>query len=245
MNARRALLACAAAAIGCALALVPAGSASAGGSDGATPYVVDPAGIALVGVAYPDNGHVNIRTADGDTYGLHFESKCITRTDAECAGARHDAAQYIGQAFIPWSAFGLDPAAACVEWVQVSLYNEHHGEGGQSPVGNGCSSSVVVPEPEPVVERPALPAVGPAAVSAVASAPQHLAVTGWSPAQSWLLVGGLLSVFVGWVAWAMSEASRVTRARHRVEPVRETQRVELAPKTPAAPRYRRSRPASP
>lgn len=103
------------------------------GSESPTPYTVDRTGITLpTGQAFPDNGHVNIRW-NGGSAGLHFESKCITRTDAECAGARHEAAQYIGARFIPWTAFGV-PADACIEWVQIAQYQEHYGEGGQSPV---------------------------------------------------------------------------------------------------------------
>ncbi len=110
-----------------------ASAARAGGSDSATPYTVDSTGITLpTGSTFPDNGHVNIRW-DGGSANLHFEGKCITRTDAECAGPRHDAAQYIGRSFIPWSAFGV-PTTACITWVQISTFNEHYGEGHQPPV---------------------------------------------------------------------------------------------------------------
>src|SRR5690606_1826245 len=110
---------------------------------------VDAAGVTLpAGVTFPDGGHVNVRTTSGD-YGIHFEGKCVTRTDAECAGARHAAAQFIGQSLLPWSAFGIDSAAVCVVWVQVSMYSEHFGEGGQSPVGAGCAAPTVTPQPTP------------------------------------------------------------------------------------------------
>lgn len=94
------------------------------GSDSPTPYTVSVEGITLPdGVTFPDNGHVNIK-ADGVGYGLHLEGKCVERTDAECAGALHDAAQYIGKEFIPWTAFGsFDPCS--VSWVQISMYDEH------------------------------------------------------------------------------------------------------------------------
>lgn len=119
-----------------------------GGSDSPTPYSVTDTGITLpAGSTFPDNGHVNIRMLAGNTTGLHFESKCITRDDAECAGARHEAAQYIGASFIPWSAFGVDITTECVTWVQISTYNEHFGEGGQPPIGALCSGTDV-PEPE-------------------------------------------------------------------------------------------------
>lgn len=113
--------------------VVFATAARAAGSDSPTPYTVDRTGITLpAGETFPDGAHVNVRW-DGGAAGLHFEGKCVTRTDAECAGARHDAAQFIGASFIPWAAFGV-PADACVVWVQISTYSEHFGEGGQSPV---------------------------------------------------------------------------------------------------------------
>lgn len=114
-------------------AFIAPASAWAGGSDSPTPYTVDQTGITLpAGDTFRDNGHVNITSNPSGT-NLHFEGKCITRTDAECAGARHDAAQFIGKSFIPWSAFGLS-GEFCVSWVQISNYNEHFGEGGQAPI---------------------------------------------------------------------------------------------------------------
>jgi len=115
-------------------------SASAAGSDAPTPYTVDTAGITLpVDVSFTDNGHVNVHTSVGNR-NLHFEGKCIDRTDAECAGDRHVTAQFIGASFLPWSAFNLGDTF-CVSWVQLSGFNEHFGEGKQEPV---CVS------PEPV-----------------------------------------------------------------------------------------------
>jgi len=115
-----------------------------GGSDSPTPYTVDQSGITLpAGQALEDNGHINVRTESG-TVNLHAESKCIQREDAECAGVRHEQAQFIGQSFIPWSAFGL-VAPFCVEWVQWSGAPEHFGEGGQAPVCVGAPT----PEPTP------------------------------------------------------------------------------------------------
>lgn len=125
-----------------------------GGSNGPTPYTVDANGITLPsGDVFPDNGHVNVRTAVGKTAGVHFEGKCINRTDAECAGSRHDQAQFIGKGFIPWSAFGIDPAKECVVWVQISHYNQHFGEGGQDPVGK-CKGSETPKPTEPVEPCP-------------------------------------------------------------------------------------------
>lgn len=121
--------------------------ANAAGSDGSTPYSVTTDGITLPsGSTFQDNGHVNLRTTVGN-FNMHFEGKCITRTDAECSGARHDAAQFIGKSFIPWSAFGLT-GQFCVSWVQISQFNEHFGEGGQTPVCVGT------PPVEPPVEEP-------------------------------------------------------------------------------------------
>ncbi len=128
--------------LGLGLAVVGSSTAYAGGSDSPTPYTVDQTGITLpAGDTFRDNGHVNIRTNLGNP-GLHFEGKCINRTDAECAGARHAAAQFIEKSFIPWSAFGLN-GEFCVSWVQISQYNEHFVEGGQAPVGMGCEQPPV------------------------------------------------------------------------------------------------------
>lgn len=124
--------------------------AAAAGSDSPTPYTVDTAGITLpAGQSFPDNGHVNVRWTGGAA-GLHFEGKCVTRTDAECAGGRHAAAQFIGRSFIPWSAFGV-PADACVTWVQIAQFTEHFGEGGQAPV---CLTEE---EPCPTTTTPTTP----------------------------------------------------------------------------------------
>ncbi len=127
-------------------------AANAGGSDSPTPYSVTESGITLpAGDVFRDNGHVNIKTSGG-ARGLHFEGKCVIRTDAECAGQRHDAAQFIGQTTIPWSAFGLS-GEFCVTWVQISQYNEHFGEGGQPSVcvGEKKTPTPEVPLPDPEV----------------------------------------------------------------------------------------------
>lgn len=123
--------------------------ASTGGSDAPTPYTVDLNGITLPeGATFKDNGHINIETTSGKKTNTHFEAKCITRTDAECAGARHDAAQLIGKNFAPWSALGIDIETECVSWVQIHDYNQHFGEGGQKPVGKACGDTT------PPVEEP-------------------------------------------------------------------------------------------
>jgi len=160
-----------------ATALAAALLLSSGGSDAPTPYTVDPTGITLpAGVTFPDNGHVNIRTSAGVTLNLHFESKCINRTDAECAGPRHAAAQFIGASFIPWTAFGLSPTD-CVAWTQLSDYPEHYGEGGQPPI---CLTPPVTPPTEPPVVVP--PTEPPVVVPPVTQPPVEAPPTPVPPA---------------------------------------------------------------
>lgn len=146
-----------------ALVIAPASLAWAGGSDDTTPYEVTGKGIQLPeGDVFPDNGHVNVKASkNGAQLGqAHFEGKCIDRTDAECAGTRHDVAQYIGKAFIPWSVLGVQ-AGDCVGWVQLSHYNEHFGEGGQEPVCLDTPAPAVTPEPKPTPTFPATPPTEP------------------------------------------------------------------------------------
>lgn len=102
------------------------GPASATGSDSPTPYTVDANGVTLpTGDTFPDGGHVNIKyTVNGGPVqekGIHFESL-----------NNQPSGQWIGKSNLPWSAFELS-GQFCVTWVQVSLYNEHFGEGGQQP----------------------------------------------------------------------------------------------------------------
>lgn len=95
---------------------------SRGGSDGVTPYSVTKDGLTLpAGCFFEDNGHVNIKTSVGPK-NIHFESR-----------NNQPSGQWIGQSFLPWSAFGLT-GDFCVTWVQMSAFNEHFGEGGQKPV---------------------------------------------------------------------------------------------------------------
>lgn len=128
-----------------ALALVFGSTpAYAAGSNDPTPYTVTLEGIQLSdNVTFQDGGHINV-TSNGVTYNVHFEAKCINRTDAECAGDRHKWAQFIGKSFIGWDSIGIDMKHPyCISWVQLSQYNEHFGEGGQSPVGTapGCGGN--------------------------------------------------------------------------------------------------------
>lgn len=118
------------------LAISPA-TAFAGGSDSPTPYEVTVEGVTLPdGETFPAHGHVNVRI-DGVGYGIHFDPN-----------NGHPGGQWIGASFIPWSAFGVD--TGCAEWVQLSQYNEHFGEGGQDPICFGDET----PEPEPEPEEP-------------------------------------------------------------------------------------------
>lgn len=129
--------------LGLGLAVVGSSTAYAGGSDSPTPYTVTVDGIQLPdGVSFRDNGHVNIKTNLGNA-GIHFESQNWP--------ADHPKTFYIGENFLPWDAFGFDKAKLCVSWVQIDFYNEHVGEGGQSPVGMGC-------EQPPVDQCEAIPA---------------------------------------------------------------------------------------
>lgn len=133
-----------------AMVLVTQPASANGGSDGPIPYVVGTDGISLPeGDVFPDNGHINVRLGSGKTVGVHFEGKCIDRSDAECAGDRHDHAQYIGKSFIPWSAMGVNIDKECVVWVQISHYNQHFGEGGQPPVGSCGVKPTPSPTPTP------------------------------------------------------------------------------------------------
>lgn len=128
-------------AVATALVLVPTFAAHAGGSDSPTPYSVTNEGITLpAGYTFEDNGHVNIQSNLGNK-GIHFE-----------ALNNQPSGQWIGATFLPWSAFGVDPAGLCVTWVQLSKFNEHHGEGGQAPVGAGCNP--VIPPVDPLVDPP-------------------------------------------------------------------------------------------
>ncbi len=114
----------------------PAANATGGGSDDPTPYTVDVNGITLPeGVTFPDGGHVNIKTTQGNP-GIQFES--LNQPDDSPKKI------YIGKSFIPWSAFGLT-GDFCVKHVQVSMYNQHYGEGGQPAV---CISTTPPPTPK-------------------------------------------------------------------------------------------------
>lgn len=163
--------------------------ANASGSDGTTPYTVSADGIQLpAGDTFADGGHVNIETNLGDA-GIHFE-----------ALNNQPSGQWIGESFLPWSAFGFDSATLCVSWVQVWLYPEHFGEGGQEPVGIGCvvtEEPTSSPTPEPTVEPTPEPTVipttpaepeGPPFICSILDDPQLIA-SGWLTPDEWLNCG--------------------------------------------------------
>lgn len=138
------------AAIAAALILAPT-AAFAGGSDAPTPYTVDVNGITLPeGSVFRDGGHVNVRTTANAAYNIHFEDRNWP--------VDHPKRAYIGESFIPWSAFGIPEGQACVMWVQMAQYNEHFGEGGQAPVGPDCAGPS---DPEDPKTTPTDPPVTP------------------------------------------------------------------------------------
>src|SRR5690625_7991586 len=83
------------------LLLFGVATASAAGSDAPTPYQATTEGVHLpAGDTFPAGGHVNVRYFDGDgiqrTAGIHFE-----------ASNNQPGGQWVGEPFIPWSAFGV------------------------------------------------------------------------------------------------------------------------------------------
>lgn len=112
------------------LILGTAPAAQAGGSDSPTPYRVTVEGIYLPeGTTFPVHGHVNWHTTWAQ-HGIHFDPN-----------NGHPGAQYIGKNFLAWP-HPLEPGE-CITWVQISMYNEHFGEGRQDPV---CSPTDIPTE---------------------------------------------------------------------------------------------------
>lgn len=142
--------------------------ANADGSDAPIPYTVDDTGVTLPdGVVFPAHGHVNWRTTL-KAGGVHFDP------NNDQTGA-----VYIGQAFLP---IPLEPGE-CIFWVQVSLYNEHFGEGGQEPVCKPNLEEPSEPEPEepsPTVETPE-PSVEPTPVPTSTPEPEPSTIPAPSP----------------------------------------------------------------
>lgn len=114
--------------------------AHATGSDGVPPYDVGVEGITLNnGDTFPAHGHVNIKFTDYEgndeqSSGIHFDPN-----NNQPGGA------WIGESFIPWSAFGLTDDF-CITWVQIHGYNQHYGE--------GPTKSMCIPPVDPCVDNP-------------------------------------------------------------------------------------------
>lgn len=138
MNARARGLAKGAVLLGMLAGFVAINAPAQAGSDSPTPYTVSADGITLpAGTVFPAHGHVNWRTTWAQ-HGIHLDPN-----------NGHHGAKYIGASFIP---FNLEPGE-CITWVQVSLYDEHYGEGGQAPI---CRDAETEPpaEPEPTPTTP-------------------------------------------------------------------------------------------
>lgn len=126
-----------------ALTLVGAPSAQANGSDSPPPYDVTQYGVTLPdGATFQAHGHVNVKYTDYEggnprSAGIHFDPN-----------NGHPGGQWIGEQFIPWSAFGLSNDF-CISWVQVHGYNQHWGEGKQKelciPPANPCVDDTYAP----------------------------------------------------------------------------------------------------
>lgn len=124
-------------------------TATAAGSGDPTPYTVTAQGVTLpTGVTFPASGHVNYKATKLDhtgeqSFGVQFDPN-----------NKQPGGRFIGQAFFPFSSVPADgdygavtssaasvfPGGYCITWVQVSMYNEHFGEGGQSPI---CTTTTV------------------------------------------------------------------------------------------------------
>lgn len=136
---RLSALPAAAALFALALTGIAASPALAAGSDSPIPYTVSADGLTLAsGDVFPDGGHVNIRYTDAagtaHSADVHFES-----LNAQPSGA------FIARSYLPWS-YLIAGSSYCITWVQVSLYDEHFGEGGQTPV---CTTGTPTPTPTP------------------------------------------------------------------------------------------------
>jgi len=112
------------AALGLTAVLVGVGalvaSSARAASHDPTPYTVGRDGLSFPSPLQA-HSHINVRTADGVTHGLHMDPN-----------NGHPGASWVGRSFVPWAAFGITDG--CVVWVQWSGASEHFGEGGQEPV---------------------------------------------------------------------------------------------------------------
>ncbi|KQT01326.1 hypothetical protein [Cellulomonas sp. Leaf395] len=123
----------AAAVITAALVLLP--TAAHAGSDSPTPYTVAADGLTLPsGTTFEADGHINYRVTAPDGTG----AQTFNVHQAVPHNGIWPEAAYVGKSYYPWTAHpqfaAAFPEGYCVAWVQVSLYDEHFGEGGQRPV---------------------------------------------------------------------------------------------------------------
>lgn len=212
------------------------------GSDSLLPYTVDELGITVpAGAEFASGGHVNIKTSTGD-FSLDFQAKCVDRDDFECAGALHAAAQFIGQRFIPWSAFGI-AAPTCVLWVQLAQFDPHFGEGGQAPLCLTGSVPVPVPSEPPVVTEPE-PTPTPTSTSTPTTSPEPtptstpcatcaLAGTGDTPAEirmRFLMgIGALFLLALGFYALVLREWGKSLHADRLADALADSRPRRLHP----------------
>ena len=147
----------AAAAITAALVLLP--TAAHAGSDSPTPYVVTAAGLTLpTGTTFEEQGHINYRVTALDGTG----ERSFNVHQAVPHNNVWPAAAYVGQSYYAWtdhpSFAAAFPDGYCVTWVQVSLFDEPFGEGGQPPACTDPGSPVDPTDPVDPTE-PTDPAV--------------------------------------------------------------------------------------
>ncbi len=146
-------------ALAAALILVPS-AAHAAGSDSPTPYTVTAQTLTLpAGTTFEANGHINYRVTQLDGTG----EKSFNVHESVPHNGQWPQARYVGTSVYTWTdhpSFAASfPDGYCITWVQVSLYNEHFGEGGQAPV---CTTTPVVdPDPTTPVVDPTDPVVDP------------------------------------------------------------------------------------
>ncbi len=137
---RRAVAVAAVPALSGLLLLASAAGASAGGSDAPVPYDVSADALTLpAGDSFQVHDHVNVRyTHQGRTgyANIHVEPG-------------RSSVALVGQHSVRWQTIGV-PQGSCIEWVQVSGYDEHFGEGGQKPVCHTtCKPNPYPPSPSP------------------------------------------------------------------------------------------------
>ncbi|WP_456845331.1 hypothetical protein [Cellulomonas sp. P5_C6] len=133
-----------------ALVLLPT-AAHAAGSDDPTPYTVTATGLQLpAGTTFEENGHINYKVTQLDGGG----EKSFNVHQAVPHNNQWPQARYVGQSYYPWTdhpQFAASfPGGYCITWVQVSLYNEHFGEGGQAPVCTPTDPVVPTDPTDPV-----------------------------------------------------------------------------------------------